>query len=154
MPELTDPHDILRTSPFAGSLEEALAAHPPRQKLPLLTTFLAVGVLGVGGLVAGIHADRNWGQKDTGGGPGASAGRFGQGQPPAGGGQGRFPGRGTGQGQAPGQQVPGGARPNPGLLQGTVTEVTDGSLTVKTSDGKTVTLKTGEELRTVPSPPR
>ncbi|MCC8481221.1 hypothetical protein LMJ41_25535 [Streptomyces globisporus] len=135
MPEQTDPHDILRTSPFEGSLEEVLAAHPPRQKLPLLTTFLAVGVLGVGGLVAGIHADRIWGEKDTAGGPGASAGRSGQGRPP-------------------GQQAPGGVRQNSGLLQGTVTKVTDESVTVKTSDGKTVTLKTGGELRTVSSWPR
>ncbi|WP_405875556.1 hypothetical protein [Streptomyces xanthophaeus] len=155
MPEQTDPHDILRTSPFAGSLEEALAAHPPRPKLPLLTTFLAVGVLGVGGLVGGIHADRHWGRENTDAGPGASTGRFGQGpQPPAGAGQGRFPGRGGGQGQPSGQQVPGGARQNPGLVQGTITEVTGESVTVKTSDGKTVTLKTGDELRTLPSPAR
>ncbi|WP_158866838.1 hypothetical protein [Streptomyces xanthophaeus] len=154
MPEQTDPHDILRTSPFAGTLEEALAAHPPRPKLPLLTTFLAVGVLGVGGLVGGIQADRHWGRENTEAGPGASTGRFGQGQPPAGAGQGRFPGRGVGPGQTPGQQVPGGARQNAGLVQGTITEVSDGSVSVKTSDGRTVTLKTGDELRTAPSPAR
>ncbi|MFJ9762438.1 hypothetical protein ACIRUY_01355 [Streptomyces erythrochromogenes] len=167
MPEQTDPHEILRTSPFEGTLEEALAAHPPRAKVPLLTAFLAVGVLAVGGLVAGIHADRNWGAENTGADPGASTRRFGQGQPPAGAGQGRFPGRGggqgpgqgqgqgpgqgQGQGQPPGQQVPGGARPNAGLVPGTITAVTGDSVTVKTSDGSTVTLKTGDELRTAPS---
>ncbi|MGZ9932289.1 myosin N-terminal SH3-like domain-containing protein [Streptomyces sp. NC-S4] len=156
MPDQTDPHEILRTSPFTGSLEEALAAHPPRAKVPVLTAFLAVGVLAVGGLVAGIHADRTWGRESTEAGPGASTGRSGQGFP-AGGGQGRFPGRGGGQGpgqgqaQPPGQQVPGGARPNSALVQGTITAVTGDSVTVKTSDGSTVTLKLGDQLRTAPS---
>ncbi|MEU8776605.1 hypothetical protein [Streptomyces sp. NPDC048606] len=132
MPEQTDPHEILRTSSFEGTLEEALAAHPPRAEVPLLTVFLAVGVLAVGGLVAGIHVDRTWGREYAEAGPGAPTGRFGQGQPPR-------------------QQVPGGARPNAGLVQGTITAVNGDSVTVQTSDGGTVTLKTGDELRTAPS---
>lgn len=86
MPEQTDPHDILRTSPFAGSLEEALSAHPPRPKLPLLTTFLAVGILAVGGLVGGIHADRHWGGRTPKPGPERPPAASGRGNPlPAGG---------------------------------------------------------------------
>ena len=62
--------DLLEISPFAGDLDTALAARPPRSVKPSLTVYLGAGVLLVAGFVAGIQADKHWG----GGGSSSAAG--------------------------------------------------------------------------------
>ncbi len=61
MPEPTNPHDLLDEPPFEESLEEALAAHPPRARLPLVTLCLGAGVVAVAGFIGGVYADKEWG---------------------------------------------------------------------------------------------
>lgn len=142
MPEPTSPRDLLDTPPFEEPLEEVLAARPPRAKLPTLTLCLGAGAVAVAGFVAGIHADKRWGgDRETapaavqgqGGFPGRQGG---PGQAPSG-----FPGRQGGPGQGPGG-FPGG-----GATTGTVSEVSGGTVKVKTPDGRTVEVTVTDRTR-------
>jgi hypothetical protein len=60
------PEDPLNISPFEGDLSEELNAEPrQRRRPPSITVLLGVGVLLVGGFVAGVQADRHWGAKPS-----------------------------------------------------------------------------------------
>ncbi|MCD0448776.1 hypothetical protein LO762_06140 [Actinocorallia sp. API 0066] len=140
MPEPITPQDLLETSPYEDTLEEALAARPPRARLPVATLALGAGVVAVAGFLGGIQADRHWGPDTTpaaqapqrgtfpGGGPGGGPGGFPGGVPGGfpGGGQGGFPGNGQGG--------PQGNRPT----TGTVIKVSATTLELTTPDGQTV----------------
>lgn len=122
--------DLLEVSPFAGDLDTALAARPPRSVKPSLTVYLGAAVLLVAGFVAGIQADKQWGSGSSS--SGAPAGL------PSGfarrAGAGGFGGGGTGGAQA---QGPGG-----GATVGTVKLVDGTTVYVDTGAGGIVAVRT------------
>ncbi|ROO88834.1 hypothetical protein EDD29_6516 [Actinocorallia herbida] len=111
---------VLDGSPFEGDLEADLAAKPGRAK-PRPATYLVAGIIAVAGFIGGVQAHKTWGAEETGTGgmPTASGQR-------QGGGTGGFGGGGFGG----------------GVTAGTVTKVKDGVITLKTSDGESVEVKT------------
>ncbi|MDX6739289.1 hypothetical protein [Actinocorallia sp. A-T 12471] len=113
--------EVLDASPFAGDLDADLAPRPARRK-PTPAVFLVAGIVAVAGFIGGVQAHKTWGGSDaaTGGAPSASGQR-----------QGGF-GGGGGGGLG-------------GVTSGTVTKVKDGVITLKTSDGGTVEVKTGDD---------
>lgn len=122
---------LLDSSPFSDTVEEALAANPPRARLPLLTLCLGAGVVAVAGFLGGIQADRQWGSVTPAADQAARSDRP-SGFPAPGG---RFPGGG---------QFPGGGRSG---TTGTVEKVTGDVITVKTADGRTVEVQITDETR-------
>lgn len=147
MPEPMSPRDLLDEPPFEESLEEALAAHPPRARLPVVTLCLGAGVVAVAGFIGGVHADKTWG--GDGGTRNAAQGSGQRGLP----GQGGFPGRQgqQPQGGPPGGGFPGGGPPGGGVTTGTVSEVSGDTLEVKTADGSTVKVTIGDQTRVTTS---
>ncbi|QKG22875.1 hypothetical protein [Actinomadura verrucosospora] len=150
--------ELLASSPFDGDLDAELTARPPRRSLPGPTVYLGAGLLLVVGFLGGVQAQK-WTSDDSsspGGGP-AAAGGYGRtaGRAPGGYGGG-FAGRpggdgtGTEQGGRGGTGGPGGfgggfgggAGAGGGMTVGTVTKVVDDTLYLRTSDGKTVKVKT------------
>ncbi|MEU9019837.1 hypothetical protein [Actinomadura sp. NPDC048394] len=154
--------ELLASSPFDGDLDAELTARPARRSLPGPTIYLGAGLLLVAGFLGGVQAQK-WTSDDSGspgGGP-AAAGGYGRttgrvpggygggfaGQP--GGGTGTQPGGGTGTEQG-GRGGPGGfgggfgggAGAGGGMTVGTVTKVVGDTLYLRTSDGKTVKVKT------------
>ncbi|WP_106399096.1 hypothetical protein [Actinocorallia populi] len=140
MPEQMSPREVLDEPPFEDTLEEALAVHPPRAKIPLVTLCLGAGVVAVAGFIGGVHADRQWGGGD------ASAAAPGRPGPST---RGGFPGtpvlqdQGGGFPGAPGGRFPGGGE----ATTGTVSKVAGATIEVKTSDGRTVEVKVGDGTR-------
>ncbi|MEO3784980.1 hypothetical protein ABGB12_16705 [Actinocorallia sp. B10E7] len=137
MPDPMSPQELLDEPPFEESLEEALAAHPPRARLPMVTLCLGAGVVAVAGFIGGVHADKAWGGGDDDV-PSIAQDQGRRGFP----GQGVRPGRqdqgGPGQGGFPG----GG-----GLTSGTVGKVSGDTVEVKTADGRTVKVTVGDQTR-------
>ncbi len=127
-----DPEEtVLDVSPFQGDLNTELKAEPKRAR-PGLTAILVAGVIAVAGFVGGIQAHKTWGAEESGGAPTAAGGGP-NGQ--------RFQGgRGEQGGQGPGGSFG-------GMTSGTVVEVEDGVIHVKTSDGKTVQVKTSGDTK-------
>ncbi|MEO3784977.1 hypothetical protein ABGB12_16690 [Actinocorallia sp. B10E7] len=121
-----DPEEtVLDESPFQGDLNTELKAAPKRRR-PGPTTVLVAGVIAVAGFIGGIQAHKTWGAEESGGAPTA-----------AGGGQN---GQRSQSGQGPGGSFG-------GMTSGTVAEVKDGVIYVKTSDGKTVQVKTSGDTK-------
>lgn len=112
---------VLEDSPFPGDLAADLAAKPARAR-PGPTVYLVAGVIAVAGFIGGIQAHKTWGGEKSAGGGQTAAGRQGGG---FGGGS------GFGGGGAAG-----------GVTAGTVTKVKDGVITLETSDGRSVEVKT------------
>ncbi|WP_211360052.1 hypothetical protein [Actinocorallia herbida] len=150
MSEPMSPQELLETSPYEETLEEALAAHPPRAKLPVATLVLGAGVVAVVGFIGGVYADKQWG--------GADASTVAQGPQRGfpGGGQGGFPGGGqmgggqNGQGRPGGQTGGGGGFGGGGfgggnVTMGTVGKVSGNTVEVKTADGRTVKVQIGDQ---------
>jgi hypothetical protein len=123
--------DLLAIPPRADDLGSALAARPPRLKLPKVTTALVVSALICAGFIGGALVQKHWGSSSSGGGAAAAfaAGRAGRG----GGGAGGFGGAGGagGAGGGTGSSV-----------TGTVTVVSGNTLYVTASDGTVYTVKT------------
>jgi hypothetical protein len=122
--------DLLENSPFTGDLDAQLAPQPRRAKLPGLTLWLGAGVLAVVGFLGGVQADKTWGGSGgtgTAAGPAAASNR-------GAGGTGGFGGFGGG-GQGGGGTT------------GTVTKVVGDVVYLKTADGKTVKVKTGDTTK-------
>ncbi|GAA0960763.1 hypothetical protein GCM10009550_52380 [Actinocorallia libanotica] len=151
MPEPTNPREVLDEPPFEGTLEEALAARPPRAKIPLVTLCLGAGVVAVAGFIGGVHADRQWG------GDGGDASTTAPGRPGSST-RGGFPGapgrqdQGGGLPGSPGGRQPGGQDqdgrfPGGRATTGTVSEVSGATVEVRTSDGRTVEVKVGDGTR-------
>jgi hypothetical protein len=145
---------LLETSPFAGDLENELAARP-RRRFSTLTVVLAAGVMLVAGVIVGIQAQKALGGSDAPGGPGtalrqgggAGGGGF-AGRQGGQGGQGAqgAQGQGGGQGRQGGQGGFGGRQGGfGGLTVGTVQKVDGEKVYVQTMDGSVVTVKTTGE---------
>ncbi|GAA3090428.1 hypothetical protein [Streptosporangium carneum] len=143
--------ELLETSPFAGDLEEELAAGP-RHRPSTLTLVLGAGVTLVVGVILGIQAQKAMGdQGGTSGAPAAMrqgmAGPGGYGGGPGGpggpGGYGGFGGRQQGgQGNQGNQGGQGNAGGMGGVTFGTVQRVEGGKVYLQRSDGTVVTVNT------------
>ncbi|WP_460308835.1 hypothetical protein [Actinocorallia aurea] len=146
MSEPISPQELLETSPYEETLEEALAAHPPRARPPMATLVLGAGVVLVAGFIGGVHADKRWGRDDTSTTAQGFPGRGGNGQ--RGGVQGGLPGGaqfpGGGQG-FPGGGFPGGGFGGGDVTTGTVGKVSGDTVEVKTADGQTVKVEIGDQ---------
>ncbi|AWS49152.1 hypothetical protein DKM19_43750 [Streptosporangium sp. 'caverna'] len=143
---------MLETSPFAGDLENELAARP-RRRFSTLTVVLAAGVMLVAGVIVGIQAQKAMGGSDAPSGPGAALRQGG------GAGGGGFAGRQGGQGAQGAQGQGGGGQGRQGgqggfggrqggfggLTVGTVQKVDGEKVYVQTMDGSVVTVKTTGE---------
>ncbi|WP_106399099.1 DUF5666 domain-containing protein [Actinocorallia populi] len=118
---------VLDGDPFEGDLSARLADAPKHGRLPGPTVILVAGLLAVAGFISGVQAHKTWGGQES-----ASAGAA-------------FPGpdqNGRSQGGFPQRSGPGNGSFG-GLTSGTVTEVSAGVVHLKTSDGRTVQVKTG-----------
>ncbi|MER6810895.1 hypothetical protein ABT299_16605 [Spirillospora sp. NPDC000708] len=163
--------ELLASSPFDGDLDAELAAKPARRSLPGPTLYLGAGLLLVAGFLGGVQAQK-WTSDDSGspgGGPAAAGGYGRTGGRGFGGYGGGFPGQaggggtGTEQGGRGGTGGPGGfgggfpgqagggagagAGAGGGMTFGTVTKVVGDTLYLRTSDGKTVKVKTSGSTR-------
>ena len=118
---------VLDGDPFEGDLSARLAKAPECGRLPGPTVLLVAGLVAVAGFIGGVQAHKTWGDRES-----ASAGPASPGSGQNGRSQGGFP-----QGSGPGNGSSG------GLTSGTVTEVADGVIRLKTSDGRTVRVRTG-----------
>jgi hypothetical protein len=117
--------ELLENSPFQGDLDAELAPRPKRVKLPGVTLWLGAGVVAVAGFLGGVQAHKSWGDSSgtgTAASPAATGNRGGGG----------FGGGGGGQG---------------GGTTGTVTKVVGDTVYLKTTDGKTVKVKTGDTTK-------
>lgn len=129
--------DLLAIPPRADDLGAALAARPPRVKLPKITTSLVAAALVCAGFIGGVLVQKHLGGNSSSGGrnfsfPGATTGSRGGG---AGGGFGGFTGRG-GTGGGAGGGLGGSA------ITGTVTVVSGDKLYVTAADGSVYTVTT------------
>jgi hypothetical protein len=163
--------ELLASSPFDGDLDAELAAKPAKRSLPGPTLYLGAGLLLVAGFLGGVQAQK-WTSDDSGspgGGPAAAGGYGRAGGRGFGGYGGGFPGQaggggtGTEQGGRGGTGGPGGfgggfpgqagggagagAGAGGGMTFGTVTKVVGDTLYLRTSDGKTVKVKTSGSTR-------
>ena len=121
--------DLLAIPPRADDLGSALAARPPRLKLPKVTTALVVAVLVCAGFIGGALVQKHWGSSSS----NSAAAAFGAGRAGRGGaGAGGFGGGAGGAGA-------GGAGNS---VTGTVTVVSGNTLYVTASDGTVYTVKT------------
>ena len=119
--------ELLEDSPFQGDLDAELAPRPRRVRLPGVTLWLGAGLVAVAGFVGGVQAHKSWGGSSSTGtaaGPAAAGNRGGGG----------FGGGGQGGGQG-------------GGTTGTVTKVVGDTVYLKTTDGKTVKVKTGDTTK-------
>lgn len=131
--------DLLALPPRADDLGAALAARPPRLKLPKVTTSLVAAVLICAGFLGGVLVQKHLGNSSTGRGgvnfsfPGAGTGTRGGAGAAGGGG---FFGRG-GAGTGTGTGGAGG-----GAITGKVTVVSGKTLYVTATDGSVYTVTT------------
>lgn len=141
--------ELLATSPFPGDLDAELKAAPRRGGVPKLTAALAAGVIFVAGVLVGIQAQRALGGDDAVRRAPVAAGAEGgprsrPGGPDAAGQGGSGPG-GFGQGRGQGGFGPGGG---PGTATiGTVSRVDGTTIYVRTPQGGTVAVRTGDDTR-------
>jgi hypothetical protein len=138
--EFDDDADLLAIPPRADDLGEALAARPPRIKLPKVTTALAASALICVGFIGGALVQKHYGGSSSRGGglAGAfAAARTGTGT------TGRT-GTGTGTGTTGGFGGFGGrtGTGTAGGIAGTVTVVSGDTLYVTAADGSVYTVKT------------
>ncbi|WP_344267093.1 hypothetical protein [Actinomadura napierensis] len=158
--------ELLSTSPFDGDLDAELTARPKKRSLPGPTLYLGAGIVLVAGFLGGVQAEK-WKSDDSGspgGGPAAAGGYGRTGGRASGGYGGGLPGQagaggsGTEQGGRGGTGVGGGSGAGPGggfgggfggggMTAGTVTKIVGNTLYLRTSDGKTVKVKTSGSTR-------
>ncbi|MDH2430380.1 hypothetical protein [Sphaerisporangium sp. TRM90804] len=143
----------LAVSPFDGDLEAELAPRPQERRTSRLTMALGAGVLLVAGMIAGIQAQKLWGEDGgrqglgqsvlAGGGlrAGGAAGAPGAGTGMPGAGQGRGQGAGPGQGAGAGQ----GGGAFGGVTVGTVKLVDGRKIYLETAGGAVVTVTTSDD---------
>ena len=152
--------EVLDTSPFPDDLDAQLAAAAPRRGgMSKLTLGLAAGVVFVAGVIVGIQAHRAVGGGQTGGTrPVGAAGGGGYGQVRSGGesaGQSaperaaQGDGQGDGQGAARGRGGfgPRGGGGFGGATVGTVSRVDGDKIEIRTPQGETITVRTGDDTR-------
>jgi hypothetical protein len=127
--------DLLAIPPRADDLGAALAARPPRVRLPKITTSLVAAALICAGFIGGVLVQKHLGGNSSSAGnrfsftPGAGTGARGG----AGGGFGSFTGRGGGTG---------GGGAGGGAITGTVTVVSGDRVYVTAPDGSVYTVTT------------
>jgi hypothetical protein len=132
-PEIST-EELLERSPFKGDLDAELAPKPPKMKLPGLTLWLGAAVIAVVGFLAGTQADQAWGSKGNASNNNPTARGNGQGG-------GQFPGGGYRQNGQGGFGAGGGGFGG-GFTAGTVVKVEGDTVFLKTTDGKTIQVKT------------
>ena len=139
--EIAADADLLAIPPRADDLGAALAARPPRVKLPKLTLALAGAALICAGFVGGVLVQKHLGGSSSSGrGNFAAAftgGRTGTGTTGRGG-----TGTGTGTGTGGGFFGRGGTGSGGGAITGTVTVVSGDKLYVTAADGSVYTVTT------------
>ncbi|MEV4258472.1 hypothetical protein AB0J52_35400 [Spirillospora sp. NPDC049652] len=139
--------EVLETSPFKDDLDKELADRGPGARSPNgPTLYLVAAVLLVAGFLGGIFTHKAM----AGGGSGSSGDRAagGPGGRGFGGGYGGYGGGFRNGGSPGGGGAPGGGAPGGGgMTAGTVTKVVGDTLYLKTSDGRTVTVKTNGSTR-------
>ncbi|GAB2867339.1 hypothetical protein GCM10022221_80150 [Actinocorallia aurea] len=118
--------DVLEDSPFEGDLGAELRAEPARPK-PGPATYLVAGIIAVAGFIGGVQAHKTWGTEE------ASTGGF--------------PSMASGQRSGNGSGGGFGGGFGGGVTSGTVEKVKDGVITLKTSDGESVEVKTGDDTQ-------
>ena len=135
--------DLLAIPPRADDLGTALAARPPRLKLPKVTLALAGAALICAGFVGGVLVQKHLGGSSSSG-RGNFAAAFGAGRTGTGttgrAGTGTGTGAGTGTGGFFGRGGAGGA--GGGAITGTVTVVSGDKLYVTAADGSVYTVTT------------
>ncbi|GAB3690595.1 hypothetical protein GCM10027589_57360 [Actinocorallia lasiicapitis] len=119
-----EPADLLKTSPFPEDLDTVLTAGPPRVRLAGTTLALSTAVVAVAGFLAGVQADKTWGDHPP------TTPRT----------ENRFP---AAQNQPPGQ----GFAAAGDLSTGTITKIDGSTLTLRTRDGRTLTVRSTPETR-------
>jgi hypothetical protein len=135
--------DLLALPPRADDLGAALAARPPRAKLPRVTTSLVAAVLVCAGFLGGVLVQKHLGASNSrGGGNFSFAGgtRGGTGAGATGTGGGFFGRGGGGTGTGTGGTGTGGA--GGGAITGKVTVVSGKTLYVTAADGSVYTVTT------------
>ena len=133
--------DPLATSPFGSDVDAELAA-APRRGVSKVTVALGAGVIFMAGVIAGIQAHKAFGGDDAPGGGQVAAGGGPAQRPGAGGQAAQGQGGGFGRGQGPGGGFGGG-----GVAVGTVSRVDGDTIYLRTVQGTTVTVRTGEDTR-------
>jgi hypothetical protein len=138
--------DLLALPPRADDLGAALAARPPRAKLPKVTTSLVAALLICGGFLSGVLVQKHLGASSNGRGGGnfsfAGGTRGGTGAGATGSGGGFFGRGGTGTGGSGSGTGTGTGGAGGGAITGKVTVVSGNTLYVTAADGSVYTVTT------------
>jgi hypothetical protein len=131
-----DAADLLSRPPLTDDLAAALAARPPKAKLPRVTLALSAAVLICVGFIGGVAIEKNNAGSGTGRGGAFNTSAFTGGRGGAGGFGGGFGGTGTGTGTGTGS----GTSAAGNAITGTITVVSGNTLYVTSASGTVYTV--------------